>query len=149
MNRLLNELIIYLCFVAKNYLNALRYDNAIQDDLWDYLTLAANSSVNVKVVMDSWTLQDGYPVVTLTRNYNDRTASLTQKRFLLSTLNESSQIDTSKYSWEIPITYTHSRNTLWQPITKLWMHTHTRKYNLNDHYIAIITDLIALSGSQY
>ncbi len=108
--------------LKKNYLNAWRYGNAVQDDLWNYLTLAANSSVNVKKVMDSWTLQDGYPVVTLTRNYQNRKASLTQKRFLLyATVNESNEIDSTKYSWEIPITYTDSRNAIWEPITKLWM----------------------------
>ncbi|CAG2168745.1 unnamed protein product, partial [Oppiella nova] len=105
-----------------NYLNAWRYDNAVQDDLWNYLTLAANNSLNVKKVMDSWTLQAGYPVVTLTRDYSQRKAWLTQKRFLLYvTSNETNGIDSSKYWWEIPITYTSERNANWDPITKLWM----------------------------
>lgn len=89
--------------------------------------------------MDSWTLQVGYPVVTLTRNYKDKKASLSQKRFLLADINEIKQIDLEKYTWEIPITYTDSRNPSWEPITRLWMHQSLRnliadKLFLNNHY---------------
>ncbi|CAG2115119.1 unnamed protein product [Medioppia subpectinata] len=107
---------------GKNYLNAYRYDNAVQNDLWDYLTVAVNNSLNVKRVMDSWTLQDGYPVVTLTRDYARRKAWLTQKRFLLYvTTNETNGVNKKNYWWEIPITYTTERDANWEPITKLWM----------------------------
>ncbi|XP_054161981.1 aminopeptidase N-like [Oppia nitens] len=116
---------------VSNYLNAWRYDNAVQDDLWNYLTLAVNNSLNVKKVMDSWTLQDGYPVVTLTRDYDNRKAWLTQKRFLLDVNNNQNNgsIDPSKYWWEIPITYTNQRNANWDPITKLWMTRSSAKHS--------------------
>lgn len=39
--------------------------------------------VDVKTVMDSWTLQTGYPVVEVIRNYTSGTAEVNQYRFLL------------------------------------------------------------------
>lgn len=116
----------------QNYLKALRFSNAEQDDLWNYLTDVQTLSapdkkpVNVKQVMDSWTLQDGYPVVTLTRDYKTGTAQLDQKRFVLSKNNSELSKNSSLYLWEIPITYITQRNAArekWDPVTKLWMHT--------------------------
>jgi aminopeptidase N len=40
------------------------------------------TNVTVKQVMDSWTLQDGYPVLNVTRDYNDGSATLAQVRKL-------------------------------------------------------------------
>ncbi|XP_042901838.1 aminopeptidase N [Parasteatoda tepidariorum] len=101
-----------------NYLNAKKFDNAIQDDLWQYLTLVQEEQdrIDVKTVMDSWTLQTGYPVVKVTRDYTAGTATVQQTRFLL----ESSEKDSSR--WEIPFTYTDGANPDWNPITKLWLH---------------------------
>lgn len=66
------------------YLNKHQYGNAEQDDLWQslseqaHLTGALPDDLSVKTIMDSWTLQTGYPLVTVTRNYDNRTATLTQ-----------------------------------------------------------------------
>ena len=57
---------------------------AEQDDLWSHLTSQAHvdgtlpDDVTVKQIMDTWTLQMGYPVVTVTRNYDDNTAVISQ-----------------------------------------------------------------------
>ncbi|CAL4058634.1 unnamed protein product, partial [Meganyctiphanes norvegica] len=87
-----------------------KYGNAEQDDLWKYLTQAAHKSntlpnqVTVKEVMDTWTLQEGFPVVTVERS-NDGTAKLTQKHFSLgNSMNRKNS--TNNHKWWIPITFT-------------------------------------------
>ncbi|XP_067128251.1 aminopeptidase N-like [Centruroides vittatus] len=104
-----------------NYLRNKSYDSAVQDDLWKFLTDAQNvpkeEKVEVKSVMDSWTLQTGYPVVTLTRDYNAATATVTQTRFLLNATDSA-----ERYFWEIPVTYTEGSDPNWSTETKLWLH---------------------------
>ncbi|XP_013790479.2 aminopeptidase N-like [Limulus polyphemus] len=74
--------------------------------------------------MDSWTLQTGYPVVTVSRDYETGTAKVTQNRFLLE--KEEARNVSSEPLWKIPITYTHSRNSDWEnTTTKLWLHSAT------------------------
>ncbi|XP_053202337.1 aminopeptidase N-like [Panonychus citri] len=110
---------------VSSYLKALAYKNAEQDDLWHYLTIAQNQSsskvIPVKKVMDSWALQVGFPLVTLTRTYgpkSQKSAKLTQNRFLLS-LNNSIE---SKERWEIPISLTTQSNRSWDPLPQFWIH---------------------------
>lgn len=60
------------------------YNSATQDDLWDALTEEAHrvgvleNNVSVKQIMDTWTLQIGFPVITITRNYHNNTITVTQ-----------------------------------------------------------------------
>ena len=57
-----------------NYLHANAYSNADQDDLWAFLTAAGEEDgaltdeLTVKEIMDTWTVQMGYPVVDIVRN---------------------------------------------------------------------------------
>ncbi|KAL0271355.1 UNVERIFIED_CONTAM: hypothetical protein PYX00_008471 [Menopon gallinae] len=98
------------------YLKRHKYSNAEQDDLWRALTEQAHEdrvlpkSVTVKTIMDTWTLQTGFPVVTVSRNYDNNTAVVVQEKFLLykPTTNSSSDIQKQKALWWIPITYTSS-----------------------------------------
>jgi aminopeptidase N len=63
-----------------NFLNRFKFTNAVTQDLWSELQDAAKD-VNITRVMDTWTRQMGYPVVTATRGPNGD-ISLQQKRFL-------------------------------------------------------------------
>ncbi|CAL1295996.1 unnamed protein product [Larinioides sclopetarius] len=103
-----------------NYLNAKKFSNAVQDDLWEHLTsIQPNDAdrIDVKKVMDSWTLQTGYPVVSVIRDYSAGTATVEQVRFLLE---KGGAMDTS--AWEIAFTYTDGLNPDWTPKTKMWLH---------------------------
>ena len=52
----------------KNYLVQYKYGNAETKDLWDELSKASKNNDDVAMVMNTWTQQMGYPVVTLTRS---------------------------------------------------------------------------------
>lgn len=97
-----------------NYLNGKAYQSAEQNDLWDALTKQAHkdkvldTSITIKKIMDTWTLQTGFPVVTVTRNYDNGEVTLTQERFLLRNGSIVTTSD-SEPLWWIPLTYTTER----------------------------------------
>ncbi|CAF0891242.1 unnamed protein product [Adineta steineri] len=98
-----------------NYLNHFQYGNAVQDQLWAFLTNATNplalAGNTVKTIMDTWTLQEGYPLLTVTRNQVDGSISLSQKRYLLDpyTSNQTSiyvnPFTSFPFQWYIPFNY--------------------------------------------
>ncbi|KAK3853242.1 hypothetical protein Pcinc_040203 [Petrolisthes cinctipes] len=109
-----------------DYLNAFKYMGADQDDLWEHLTLAAHrdgilpTNLTVKTIMDTWTLQMGYPVITVQRNNDGNSVTVTQERFLL-TRQENSE-DTHDYKWWVPLTYTDQTEADFsQTQPKVWM----------------------------
>ena len=61
-----------------------KYGNAQQDEFWRFLTERAHAdsvlplNVDMKTICDTWTLQMGFPLVTLTRNYNNGTVFISQ-----------------------------------------------------------------------
>lgn len=76
-----------------------RADGVFQEDM------------SVKEIMDTWTLQMGFPVIKATRSYENGTVVLTQERFVLEPLK-----NTSEATWWIPITYmtaTAAPNSTW------------------------------------
>ena len=62
------------------YLNQFAFKNAETADLFRILQNSITNKINVVAIMDTWTRQMGYPVVTVVRNGLNYT--LTQKRFL-------------------------------------------------------------------
>lgn len=66
---------------VSEYIRQLAYGNSEQDDLWRYLTDAGHtamvmpSGLSVKQIMDTWTLQTGYPVLTVRRDNGNFTVS--------------------------------------------------------------------------
>lgn len=89
------------------YLNTRKYQNAVQDDLWDAMNEVAIADglelpADVKTIMNSWSLQTGYPVVTIQRNYENQSAIITQERFYLLSERQSSESSL----WWVPLTFT-------------------------------------------
>ena len=95
-----------------NYLHANAYSNANQDDLWGFLTAVGQedgslTELTVKQIMDTWTVQMGYPVVTFIRNYVMNTASVSQDRFLLTPVSGNETVDDDHdYTWWVPLSMT-------------------------------------------
>lgn len=100
---------------VSNYLNHFQYGNTVQDQLWAFLTNVSDSSIladhTIKTIMDTWTLQEGYPLVTITRNYTNNSITLSQKRYLLDryTSNQTSNyinpFTSFPFQWYIPFNY--------------------------------------------
>ena len=90
---------LYFSYLFQNS----KYDAAEQDDLWQYLTEQAHrdgtlpNDLTVKIIMDTWTLQMGFPVVNVHRNYNDNSATVSQERFLIS--KSENNPDKHNYMW--------------------------------------------------
>lgn len=82
------------------YLEKYKFKNAKTSDFWGALEEASN--LPVKEVMDTWTIQMGYPVLNVKNMRN-----ITQKRFLLDSKANSSQPHSALgYTWNIPVKWT-------------------------------------------
>ncbi|KAM4572784.1 alanyl (membrane) aminopeptidase-like b [Odontesthes bonariensis] len=79
----------------RRYLETFRKGNADQDDLWELIQLARHDKTGLSVakLMDPWTKQKGYPVITIDTNDGE----IYQKQFLFNDTAESS------LWWPIPI----------------------------------------------
>ena len=110
--RMMNHFMTEEAFVegVSNYLNAYKYDNAEQDDLWSFLTDAAHakgtldSDLTVKEIMDTWTLQMGYPVLHVKTDLDQKTLEVSQERYL-SVDPDMKVRDDHDYQWWVPITF--------------------------------------------
>jgi len=104
-----------------NYLRAFQFDSAEQDDLWTHLTEQAHrdgtlrSDLTVKEVMDTWTLQTGFPLITVIRDYDAGSAKISQERFLLN------QTQSSESRWWVPITYTSPGQDFNKTYNNIWL----------------------------
>ncbi|XP_076280314.1 endoplasmic reticulum aminopeptidase 1 isoform X2 [Lasioglossum baleicum] len=90
-----------------DYLRTHAYGSADTKDLWAAFTRNANHTFDVKAIMDTWTQQMGFPLITITRDGNTITAS--QKRFLLSPRENDTELLQPKspfdYKWYVPLSY--------------------------------------------
>lgn len=94
---------------VSNYLKKHKYGNAQQDNLWECLTDEARKhnalpeAITVKQIMDAWTLQTGYPMINVVRDYKRGTADVTQVRYLADIVRSRADLDTC---WWVPLSYT-------------------------------------------
>ncbi len=79
----------------RRYLERHQYANATTEDLWQ--ALAEESGKPVKQIMDTWTKQTGYPLLSV--NMNRGEVELRQTRFFLSGVPD--RDDTSR--WSVPL----------------------------------------------
>jgi len=93
---------------VKRFLEKYKYGNAVTADLWHELTGVSSSELNITRIMDTWTRQMGYPVLTVEK-VKDTEWRLTQSRYLLDpSVASQSAPSPYDYKWEIPVTYTTS-----------------------------------------
>ncbi|XP_067327470.1 aminopeptidase N [Anolis sagrei] len=91
----------------QSYLHTYAYGNTVYSNLWDHLQKAVdedgfNNTLpgSIETIMDRWTLQMGFPVLTV----DTVTGQVTQQHFLLG--NSSVQRPSNfSYTWIVPVTW--------------------------------------------
>lgn len=94
----------------QSYLHTYAYGNTVYTDLWEHLQKAVdNRNVslpgNISTIMDRWTLQMGFPVVTV----DTTTGRIQQKHFLLDPTSTVERPSDFNYTWIVPITWMTSQ----------------------------------------
>ncbi|NXC63444.1 AMPN Aminopeptidase, partial [Aleadryas rufinucha] len=90
----------------QSYLHTFAYNNTVYADLWVHLQEAVEKN-NVQLpdsisnIMDRWTLQMGFPVVTV----DTLTGTISQTHFLLDPKSSVDRPSVFNYTWIIPITW--------------------------------------------
>ncbi|TNN44636.1 Endoplasmic reticulum aminopeptidase 1 [Liparis tanakae] len=77
------------------YLKRYSYQNTVSSHLWESLT----DELDVRAIMDTWTLQEGFPLVTV--EVRGREVRLSQERYLKTDDHSL----TKGFLWQIPLTY--------------------------------------------
>ncbi|NXE69940.1 AMPN Aminopeptidase, partial [Calcarius ornatus] len=90
----------------QSYLHKFSYSNTIYADLWVHLQQAVDRNKvplpdNISNIMDRWTLQMGFPVVTV----DTRSGTVRQAHFLLDPTSSVDRPSVFNYTWIVPITW--------------------------------------------
>ncbi|XP_046393801.1 aminopeptidase N-like [Ischnura elegans] len=108
---------------VSRYLKSHKYKNAEQDDLWNALTTQAHldktlpSHLTVKTIMDTWTRQTGFPLITVKRNYENGSAEVTQEKFFGIKYFRDPGVQ-----WWVPLSYTtQDEADFEQTAPKMWL----------------------------
>ncbi|XP_032593665.1 glutamyl aminopeptidase isoform X2 [Drosophila grimshawi] len=97
---------------TKRYLDRHVYSTATTDDYLTAIEEEEGIESDVKLIMQTWTEQMGFPVVNVVKEGNNY--KLTQKRFLANQDDYNVQVEPSSfnYRWSIPIIYTTSGGSI-------------------------------------
>ncbi|XP_033617370.1 aminopeptidase Q [Fukomys damarensis] len=114
MARMLSSFLNEHLFISalKSYLKAFSYSNAEQDDLWKHFQMAIDDQskiilpATIKSIMDSWTHQGGFPVITL----NVSSGVMKQEPFYLGKV-ENQTLLTHNGTWIVPILWMKNGTT--------------------------------------
>ncbi|XP_075413562.1 aminopeptidase N [Tenrec ecaudatus] len=105
------------------YLHKFAYSNTNYLDLWEHLQMAVNEDstlklpASVRTIMDRWTLQMGFPVITV----DTSSGKISQKHFLLDPESNVTRPSEFNYLWIAPISSIKSQveqNIYWLNGTK-------------------------------
>ncbi|XP_010775422.1 aminopeptidase N [Notothenia coriiceps] len=105
--RMLSEFLTEPVFAKglSSYLNTFAFSNTMYTDLWDHLQQAVENTPGIVIphtvhdIMNRWTLQMGFPVVTI----DTQTGSVTQKHFLVDPDSVVERPSQFSYTWFVPI----------------------------------------------
>jgi len=117
---------------VSKFLVEYEFDNAITEQLFEQLQ--SITDLNITKIMDTWTRQKGFPVLTLSKSEDGdayivrslfdccrpkaTSIQATQERFLADPEADETEPSDYGYKWEIPVTLIDSEGRTDQ----LWMH---------------------------
>ncbi|XP_077450231.1 thyrotropin-releasing hormone-degrading ectoenzyme-like isoform X1 [Stigmatopora argus] len=113
-----------------DYLQSHMYGNAARADLWRKLSEAMRSEgrhIDIGAVMDGWTLQMGYPVITISKNQS-RSITVSQEHFLYG---REGRANTS-LQWRVPLTVAVGNASWACPETLIWIHNETETHAMSE-----------------
>ncbi|KAK2853498.1 hypothetical protein Q5P01_006159 [Channa striata] len=110
--RMLSDFLTEPVFVRglSSYLNTFAFGNTVYTDLWDHLQQAVENTPHMSIpdtvhnIMHRWTLQMGFPVVTV----DTKTGTISQKHFLLDPESVVERPSQFNYTWFVPIKWMKS-----------------------------------------
>ncbi|KAE8615641.1 hypothetical protein XENTR_v10008572 [Xenopus tropicalis] len=111
----------------QDYLTTHKYGNAARNDLWNTLTKVLKNEgklLNIREVMDQWTLQMGYPVITILRNdTTDDIITITQEHFLynIDKRTRDKEFRNKSSLWQIPLTIAVGNTSHISPQAIIWV----------------------------
>ncbi|XP_016951841.1 thyrotropin-releasing hormone-degrading ectoenzyme isoform X3 [Drosophila biarmipes] len=95
---------------VRRYLVIYANRSATASDFWDILQMQVDRNgrlgkgLNITRTMESWLMQPGYPLLRVTRNYDDHSAVVRQDRFFISP--QFKHRAAKNPCWWVPLTYT-------------------------------------------
>ncbi|KAG5892870.1 hypothetical protein JTB14_032594 [Gonioctena quinquepunctata] len=114
-----------------DFLLSYKYANAETKDLWNVFSRHTNQTLDVKTIIETWTNQMGFPLITLRREGNEIVAS--QTRFLLTAERANSSLHSLQkspfdYKWYVPLTYFTNNDS---EIKYVWMNMTDVRFEMN------------------
>uniref|UniRef100_A0A9J7XQW4 Aminopeptidase n=1 Tax=Cyprinus carpio carpio TaxID=630221 RepID=A0A9J7XQW4_CYPCA len=119
-----------------DYLMTHMYGNAARDDLWNKFSEAMQregKDINITQVMDRWTLQMGYPVVTISKNDSlDNSVTISQEHFIYDTdaKIQNPELFNKSFQWQIPLTLAVGNSSHISTETIIWVSNKTETHRV-------------------
>ncbi|KAE8281208.1 Thyrotropin-releasing hormone-degrading ectoenzyme [Larimichthys crocea] len=116
-----------------DYLLSHMYSNAARDDLWSKLSQAMRSEgrdIDIGVMMDRWTLQMGYPVVTISKNQSEQLPTsyitVSQEHFLYG----QEVRNNNSLQWQVPLTVAVGNASSVCSQSLIWINNRTETHRI-------------------
>nr|XP_046235241.1 thyrotropin-releasing hormone-degrading ectoenzyme-like isoform X1 [Scatophagus argus] len=116
-----------------DYLLSHMYSNAARDDLWSKLSQAMRSEgrdINIGGMMDRWTLQMGYPVITISKNQSEQLPTfyitVSQEHFLYG----QEVRNNNSLQWQVPLTVAVGNASTAGSESLIWINNRTETHRI-------------------
>ncbi|CAL9682703.1 unnamed protein product [Knipowitschia caucasica] len=118
-----------------DYLLSHMYGNAARDDLWNKLSQAMRSEgrdIDIGEMMDRWTLQMGYPVITISKNRSDQLPThyiaVSQEHFLYGQDHRNN----NSLQWQVPLMVAVGNTSMISAEGLIWINNKTETHRVGE-----------------